>query len=98
MTRSSNAYSTPRVMPTDGDLARAAEILNGGERVAMLVGQGALGASAEVQEIADRLGAGVAKALLGKAVLGDDEPGVTGAIGLIGTKPSWKMMQECDTL
>src|SRR5205814_3126400 len=69
-----------------------------GTKVAMLVGQGALHASDEVVQVADLLGAGVAKALLGKAVLPDDLPFVTGSIGLLGTKPSWTLMQECDTL
>src|SRR5437763_11147839 len=64
----------------------------------MLVGQGALDAADEVIEVADKLGAGVAKALLGKAALPDDLPFVTGAIGLLGTKPSWIMMNDCDTL
>ncbi len=64
----------------------------------MLVGQGALAASEEVAMTADILGAGVAKALLGKAVLPDDLPCVTGSLGLLGTKPSWELMQECDTL
>jgi pyruvate dehydrogenase (quinone) len=91
-------YRAPRVIPTDEDLARAAEVLNAGERVAMLVGQGALHATEEVTQVAETLGAGVAKALLGKAVLADDLPYVTGSIGLLGTKPSWTMMQECDTL
>jgi pyruvate dehydrogenase (quinone) len=91
-------YTAPRVLPQDDDLQRAADVLNAGERVAMLVGQGALGASVEVAEIADVLGAGVAKALLGRAVLPDDLPYVTGAIGLLGTKPSWDMMMGCDTL
>jgi pyruvate dehydrogenase (quinone) len=91
-------YSAPLVIPTEEDLHRAAGVLNEGERVAILVGAGALGASDEVIEIADRLGAGVAKALLGKAVLPDDLPYVTGSIGLLGTKPSWDMMMECDTL
>jgi pyruvate dehydrogenase (quinone) len=91
-------YSPPLVIPTEEDLRRAARILNDGERVAILVGAGALGASDEVMEVADRLGAGVAKALLGKAVLPDDLPYVTGSIGLLGTKPSWDMMMECDTL
>ena len=77
---------------------RAAEVLNAGSKVAMLVGQGALHASDEVIEVAELLGAGVAKALLGKAVLPDDLPYVTGSIGLLGTKPSWTLMQECDTL
>jgi pyruvate dehydrogenase (quinone) len=86
------------VVPGDADLARAADVLNAGKRVAMLVGQGALHAGEEVQEVAEMLGAGVAKALLGKAVLPDDLPFVTGAIGLLGTKPSWTLMQECDTL
>ena len=91
-------YHAPRVVPTEAELDRAAEVLNSGQRVAMLVGQGALHAAAEVERVAEVLGAGVAKALLGKAVLPDDLPYVTGSIGLLGTKPSWTMMQECDTL
>jgi pyruvate dehydrogenase (quinone) len=79
-------------------LDKAAEVLNQGERVAILVGQGALGASAEVEAVADLLGAGVAKALLGKAVLPDALPYVTGSIGLLGTRPSFNMMENCDTL
>ena len=90
--------SRPVVVPQEGDLRWAADILNAGERVAILVGQGALDATDEVIEVADRLGAGVAKALLGKAVVPDDLPFVTGAIGLLGTKPSWDLMQDCDTL
>ncbi len=95
---SSVGYAEPRVVPTDADLDRAAEILNAGKRVAMLVGAGAIGAAAEVTEVADRLGAGVAKALLGKAALPDTEPWVTGSIGLLGTRPSWDLMMGCDTL
>jgi pyruvate dehydrogenase (quinone) len=91
-------YSTPRVIPTDPDLKRAAAVLNEGKKVAILVGAGARHATDEVIEIADVLGAGVAKALLGKAVLPDDLPFVTGSIGLLGTKPSWDLMQGCDTL
>jgi pyruvate dehydrogenase (quinone) len=91
-------YRAPRVLPHDDDLSRAADVLNSGERVTMLVGQGALGAGSEVAAVADILGAGVAKALLGKAVLPDDLPYVTGAIGLLGTRPSWTLMQDCDTL
>jgi pyruvate dehydrogenase (quinone) len=91
-------YARPRVVPSEGELDRAAEVLNSGERVAILVGQGAFGASDEVAAAADILGAGVAKALLGKAVLPDDLPYVTGSIGLLGTKPSWDLMQDCDTL
>jgi pyruvate dehydrogenase (quinone) len=95
---SSPGYRSPRVVPAEVDLVRAAEVLNAGERVAMLVGQGALHAADEVAAVAEALGAGVAKALLGKAVLPDDLPYVTGSIGLLGTKPSWDLMQECDTL
>jgi pyruvate dehydrogenase (quinone) len=91
-------YQRPRVVPADDDLDRAAEILNAGTKVAMLVGQGALHASDEVAQTAEVLGAGVAKALLGKAVLPDDLPFVTGSIGLLGTKPSWDLMMGCDTL
>src|SRR5262249_7499598 len=90
--------SPPIVQPSNDELARAADVLNDGERVAMLVGAGALGAEAELITTAERLGAGVAKALLGLAVLTDDLPYVTGAIGLLGTKPSCELMQECDTL
>src|SRR3954447_632096 len=91
-------YSAPRVIPQDAEIAKAAEILNSGEKVAMLIGQGALGAADEVKETADLLGAGVAKALLGRAALPDDLPYVTGAIGLLGTKPSWDLMVGADTL
>jgi pyruvate dehydrogenase (quinone) len=91
-------YSSPSVIPHDEDLRRAADVLNSGSRIAMLVGAGALGAADEVHEAAEILGAGVAKALLGKAVLPDDLPYVTGSIGLLGTKPSWDLMMECDTL
>ena len=91
-------YSAPRVVPREDDLRRAAEVLNAGKKVAMLIGQGALGAHEEVTRVADVLGACVAKALLGKAALPDHLPWVTGAIGLLGTKPSWEMMANCDTL
>lgn len=91
-------YSEPRVIPSVDDLRRAADALNAGKKVAMLVGAGALGAANEVRECAELLGAGVAKALLGKAVLPDTFPFVTGSIGLLGTKPSWDLMMDCDTL
>ncbi|HEX5585472.1 thiamine pyrophosphate-requiring protein [Gaiella sp.] len=91
-------YSPPKIVPNDDDLQRAAEILNAGEKVAILVGQGAMHAGDEVTEVAELLGAGVAKALLGKAALPDDLPFVTGSIGLLGTKPSWNLMMDCDTL
>ncbi|MEU7472654.1 thiamine pyrophosphate-requiring protein [Streptomyces sp. NPDC044984] len=85
-------------VPADADIERAAEVLNAGDKVAVLIGQGARGARAEVEEVADVLGAGVAKALLGKDVLPDDLPYVTGAIGLLGTRPSYELMRDCDTL
>jgi pyruvate dehydrogenase (quinone) len=91
-------FSMPRVVPTTADLHRAAEVLNSGHRIAMLVGAGALQATDEIIKVAEILGAGVAKALLGKAALPDDLPFVTGSIGLLGTKPSWEMMKKCDTL
>ena len=91
-------YTAPKVVPFEEDLQRAAAILNAGKKVAILVGAGALHATGEVIAIADKLGAGVAKALLGKAVLPDDLPWVTGSIGLLGTKPSYDLMTECDTL
>ncbi|EFL13161.1 thiamine pyrophosphate-requiring protein [Streptomyces sp. C] len=85
-------------VPSDDAVARAAEILNAGEKPAILIGQGARGARAEVEEVAGRLGAGVAKALLGKDALPDTLPYVTGSIGLLGTRPSYEMMRDCDTL
>ncbi|HEY7047954.1 MAG TPA: thiamine pyrophosphate-requiring protein [Jatrophihabitantaceae bacterium] len=86
------------VRPNDDAIEAAAELLNAGERVAMLVGQGARGAEAELTEVADRLGAGAAKALLGKDVLPDTNLWVTGSIGLLGTTASYHLMRECDTL
>ena len=91
-------YERPLVIPTPAQVQRAAEVLNAGSKVAMLVGAGTLRATDEVIAVAERLGAGVAKALLGKAAVPDDLPFVTGAIGLLGSKPSWDMMRECDTL
>ncbi len=88
----------PRVLPSADQLRQAADILNDGEKVAMLVGAGSMHATDEVLAVADTLGAGVAKALLGKAVVPDDVPYCTGSIGLLGTKPSWDMMQGADTL
>jgi Thiamine pyrophosphate-requiring enzymes [acetolactate synthase, pyruvate dehydrogenase (cytochrome), glyoxylate carboligase, phosphonopyruvate decarboxylase] len=91
-------FAQPHPTATDDELKRATTLLNEGEKVAILVGAGALNATDEVIAVADLLGAGVAKALLGKAALPDDLPFVTGSIGLLGTRPSWEMMQECDTL
>ncbi len=94
----SSAFSIPNIIPRDENLRHAAEILNAGKKVAILAGAGALDATDEVMHVAEMLGAGVAKALLGKAVVPDDVPYVTGSIGLLGTKPSWDMMMDCDTL
>jgi pyruvate dehydrogenase (quinone) len=91
-------YQAPRVVPYDTDLRRAAAVLNAGKKVAILVGAGALHATDEVIAVADRLNAGLAKALLGKGAVPDDLPWVTGCIGLLGTKPSWELMTGCDTL
>jgi pyruvate dehydrogenase (quinone) len=91
-------YTGRSNVPAERDLMVAANVLNEGGKVAMLVGAGALRATDEIIEVADLLGAGVAKALLGKAAVPDDLPFVTGSIGLLGTKPSWDMMMECDTL
>jgi pyruvate dehydrogenase (quinone) len=94
---SQQPLSAVRVVPDLDALRRAAEILNAGERVAILIGQGAKGAVEEVEQTAELLGAGVAKALNGRAVLPDDLPYVTGSIGLLGTKPSNDMIEGCDT-
>jgi pyruvate dehydrogenase (quinone) len=91
-------YAGPAKLPEQALLRAAADVLNSGKKVAMLVGAGALDATDEVIAIAERLRAGVAKALLGKAAVPDDLPFVTGSIGLLGTKPSWDLMKGCDTL
>ena len=93
-----SATASRRWCHAEQDLRHAAEVLNAGKKVAILVGAGALRATDEVIAVAEQLGAGVAKALLGKAVLPDDLPWVTGSIGLLGTKPSWELMSDCDTL
>ena len=90
--------TTPKIVPKQKDLQQAANLLNEGEKVAILIGSGARNAADEVIEVADLLGAGVAKALLGKDVLPDDLPFVTGSIGLLGTHPSYVLMTDCDTL
>jgi pyruvate dehydrogenase (quinone) len=91
-------YAGPAKLPEQASLLAAAEVLNSGEKVAMLVGAGALEATDEVIAVAERLNAGVAKALLGKAAVPDNLPFVTGSLGLLGTKPSWDLMKGCDTL
>jgi pyruvate dehydrogenase (quinone) len=95
---SSPGWNAPRIVPKKADLERAADILNASQKVAILVGQGAKHATDEVMQIAEKLGAGVAKALLGRTVIDDTLPYCTGSIGLLGTKPSWTLMNECDTL
>jgi pyruvate dehydrogenase (quinone) len=95
---SAPGFTRPTVVPRQADLRHAAEILNAGAKVALLVGQGALAATHEVMDVAEKLGAGVAKALLGRTVIADDLPYCTGSIGLLGTKPSWTLMNQCDTL
>ncbi|RKN36990.1 thiamine pyrophosphate-requiring protein [Streptomyces hoynatensis] len=95
---SSVGWSRPRVLPDEEELHKAAGILNEGKKVAMIVGQGAAGAEEEILRTAELLGAGVAKALLGREVLPDDLPFVTGPIGLLGTKASDNMIRRCDTL
>jgi pyruvate dehydrogenase (quinone) len=92
------AYTPPLTRAPDEEIRRAAEIINEGSKVAILVGQGARGAAGEVVQLAELTAAGVAKALLGKDVLPDDLPFVTGSIGLLGTKPSYELMRDCDTL
>lgn len=98
MVPSSLGIEWPATSPDDAAIARAAAILNEGNRVAMLVGTGARGARDELIEVAELLGAGAAKALLGKDVLSDELPWVTGSIGLLGTRPSYELMRDCDTL
>jgi pyruvate dehydrogenase (quinone) len=91
-------HSRNHVTPSQAELLEAADILNAGKKVAILIGAGAFGAQEEIMELADLLGAGVAKALLGKAVLPDDLPYVTGSIGMLGSSASWELMDNCDTL
>lgn len=98
MVPSSVGIDWPNIEPDDESIRSAAEILNAGEKVAILAGNGARGAHEEIAQVADLLGAGAAKALLGKDVLSDELPWVTGSIGLLGTRPSYEMMRECDTL
>ncbi|MBT8159796.1 MULTISPECIES: thiamine pyrophosphate-requiring protein [Arthrobacter] len=98
MVPSSLGINWPAIQADDAAIRGAAEVLNSGSKVAMLIGHGARNAAAEVREVANLLGAGVAKALLGKDSLPDDLPYVTGSIGLLGTRPSYELMRDCDTL
>src|SRR6476661_4306633 len=98
MVPSSIGVRWPAVVPDDETIRETADLLNSGGKPAILIGQGARGAADEIGQVAEILGAGVAKALLGKDVLSDDLPWVTGSIGLLGTRPSYEMMADCDTL
>lgn len=91
-------FPRTQIVPPEGELKRAAQVLNSSHRPALLIGAGAIGAASEVLDVADKLGAGIAKALLGKAAIPDNLPYVTGGIGLLGTEPSHKMMMDCDSL
>jgi len=93
-----NVFATGGRLPSDPEVRRAAEVLSAGRKIAILCGQGALDATDELEEIAERLGAPIAKALLGKAAVPDDSPYTTGPIGLLGSRPSQEIMEECDTL
>ena len=94
----SSKWFQPITVPSEMQLRQAAEILNEAEKPVILVGRGALGASDEIIELAERLGAPIIKALLGKAVVPDDHPLTTGGLGLLGTTPSQKAMEDCDAL
>ncbi|MGY4647229.1 thiamine pyrophosphate-requiring protein [Mycobacterium sp. URHB0021] len=95
---SAPSFERPLLRPNPDQVRKAADILNAGEKVAVLIGQGARSAASQVSQVAELTGAGVAKALLGKDVLPDDLPYVTGSIGLLGTRPSYELMRDCDTL
>ena len=88
----------PVACPAEDELAHAAEVLNAGEKIAILAGRGALHATDELEQTADRLAAPIVKALLGKAAVPDDSPYTTGTIGLLGTRPSQEALEQCDTL
>ena len=94
----SDVYARSARLPDEAELRRAAEILNAGKKVAILAGRGALTAGNELEQSAERLGAPIVKALLGKAAVPDDSPYTTGSIGLLGTRPSQEALEECDTL
>jgi pyruvate dehydrogenase (quinone) len=94
----SDAFAQSARLPHDGDLATAADILNQGKRIVILAGRGALGADAELEQVAELLGAPIVKALLGKGAVPDDSPYTTGTIGLLGTLPSQEAIERCDTL
>src|SRR5262249_46676117 len=94
----SHVFARGEVTPPDQEVQRAADLLNAGKRVTILAGGGALRASRQLEEVAERLGAPIVKALLGKGAVPDDSPYTTGGIGLLGTKPSQEALESCDTL
>jgi pyruvate dehydrogenase (quinone)/pyruvate oxidase len=94
----SDVFARSARLPDRMELERAAAILNEGKKIGILAGRGALGASDELEQVAEVLGASIVKALLGKAAVPDDSPYTTGGIGLLGTKPSQEVMEDCDTL
>ena len=94
----SNVWRPPVVVPCDADIRAAADVLNAGTKTVILAGQGALGAGAELEQLADLMSAPIVKPLLGKAVVPDDSPYTTGGIGLLGTEPSEVALEQCDTL
>src|SRR5438094_4361030 len=94
----SDAWRPPIVVPCEADIRAAADVLNAGTKTVILAGQGALGAGAELEQLADLMAAPIVKPLLGKAVVPDDSPFTTGGIGLLGTEPSEVAMENCDTL
>ncbi len=94
----SQVFAARSGLPQEADIDAAAEILNAGKKIAILAGQGALGATDELEQVAEKLGAPIIKALLGKAAVPDDSPYTTGSVGLLGTKPSQETIEECDTL
>lgn len=94
----SDVFARSARLPDAHDLQRAAAVLNAGRKIAILVGQGAIGAADELAQVAERLGAPIIKTVLGKAAIPDDHPYTTGGIGLLGTKPSQEAIEQCDTL
>jgi pyruvate dehydrogenase (quinone)/pyruvate oxidase len=93
-----DVFARSATVPVEDDIRRAAEVLNASTKIAILAGRGALGATDELEQVAEILGAPIIKALLGKAAVPDDSPYTTGGIGLLGTKPSQEAIENCDTL
>jgi pyruvate dehydrogenase (quinone) len=94
----SDIFARSARLPEEADLRRAAEVLHTGKKIAILAGRGALGAAEELEQVAEKLGAPIVKALLGKAAVPDDSPYTTSQLGILGTRPSQEVLEECDTL